>query len=335
MGTLYENYSTSSLANVSRLLYEQKIGAQTFLASSDHFVSSVNVWASLYSVTAFDMSIAIQAVTSNVPNGVILASSPFITTSAWTTSYGWRTIDLTTTISITNGTTYGVVGYCTAAPNLGTQGIRWGAATTAVDVGYTDGLHETSQTLPGTWVILSARDFYFGIYGSVIAAGSVVPFATSIAGVSSVSTIISEIMSLALSVQAVSLIATDLQLILNFLTSQYGISSVAATLQLVGGAIQAFSTSIYATSEVTATLKKLAYLINILSTTQVDPLFAADSFDSFLVSGDIEVQNNAYAPLIEALLRFGISSYQGINTVFAAAGGTIVTIKGGVVVGLS
>lgn len=168
-----------------------------------------------------------------------------------------------------------------------------------------------------------------------VAAGSVVPFAASIAGESSVSAVMSEILALFTNIEAVSITQAQLQGIIGFCTTYYSISSVAATLQLVGGAIQAFSTSIYATSEVTALLKKLSFLINTLSATTVYPLFASDSADNFLIGGDIEIQNNAYAPLIEALLRFALGSYQGINTVFTTADGTTVTVQGGIVTGLS
>ena len=168
-----------------------------------------------------------------------------------------------------------------------------------------------------------------------VAAGSIVPFTTSIAETGSVSTAISEMLGLLTSVQAVSITEAQLRSIVQFYTVCYGIGSVTATLGLVAAAIQSFSTSIYATSGVSAILKKLSYLINILSSTGVNPLFASDSADNFLIGGDIEVQSNAYAPLIEALLRFALGNYQGIDTVFTAAGGTVVTTVGGIVVGLS
>ena len=168
-----------------------------------------------------------------------------------------------------------------------------------------------------------------------VVAGSIVPFAASIAGESNASIIIRELMSLSARVEAVSLTTTDLRMILGYCTAIYGIGSLFTTLELVVSGIIALQTSIYATSEILAILKKLVYMINILSATQVNPLFASDSFDSFLVGGNTEIQTNAYAPLIEALVRFALGSYSGINTVFTAGAGTAVTVQGGIVVGLS
>jgi hypothetical protein len=158
--TLYENYITGD--NTSSTTYGANWRSQTFLTTSEHVVTSVQL--KLYKVSSpGTITVGIRATSGGEPTGSDLTSGTYPGNSLGATPGAFVEIDMPS-YTLSNATTYAIVVRATSG-DVSNQ-LQW--RYDAGDGAYADGAAYSSNNSGSTWSLISdPSDFMFKIYGRV------------------------------------------------------------------------------------------------------------------------------------------------------------------------